>query len=294
MTADRDESTTTEPQPRARLPNRFAVAVLWVALIAILWGLDTLTKLQLRAINGFGSDGNERLIAAQATSAAAALAMVPLVISCVRRFPFARLGWRVVPVHVAGSFLFALGHYVLMVLLRAVVYPVVGLGYSLRQDHAANLLIEYQKDIKIYLGFVLIVAVTELVRRQTRPDSGSNAPAVSSATVRQQKLAVPTSTGERLVPVIDIDYLEAAGNYVRVYVDGRRYLLRSTLKALIDQLPDDEFVRAHRRYLVNIARIRELQTTGPRPALILNNDSEIPVSKGYRQQVRQAVARSYG
>lgn len=57
----------------------------------------------------------------------------------------------------------------------------------------------------------------------------------------------------------EIDWVEAAGNYVRLHVRGAAHLLRQSMKNMEARLDSDVFVRIHRSAIVNADRIRELQ-----------------------------------
>ncbi len=57
------------------------------------------------------------------------------------------------------------------------------------------------------------------------------------------------------VPIADIDWIDASGNYARVHAAGRAHLLRETLKSLETRLDPERFVRVHRSAIVNIERI---------------------------------------
>lgn len=57
------------------------------------------------------------------------------------------------------------------------------------------------------------------------------------------------------VPVADIDWIDASGNYARLHAGGRAHLLRETLKSLEARLDAECFVRVHRSAIVNIERI---------------------------------------
>ena len=57
----------------------------------------------------------------------------------------------------------------------------------------------------------------------------------------------------------EIDWMEAAGNYVRLHVGKKSHLIRETMKGLEDRLDPDTFVRIHRSRIVNLDRVRELQ-----------------------------------
>ena len=65
-----------------------------------------------------------------------------------------------------------------------------------------------------------------------------------------------------LVPVDDIDWFEAADNYVRVHARGRPWLIRHTIKGLAARLDPKRFARIHRGGIVNLARVSQLTATG--------------------------------
>lgn len=57
----------------------------------------------------------------------------------------------------------------------------------------------------------------------------------------------------------EIEWVEAAGNYVRLHVRGTAHVLRQSMKNMENRLDPDVFVRIHRSAIVNVDRIRELQ-----------------------------------
>ena len=57
----------------------------------------------------------------------------------------------------------------------------------------------------------------------------------------------------------EIDWVEAAGNYVRLHVGGETHVLRQSMKNMETRLDEGQFVRIHRSAIVNVERIRELQ-----------------------------------
>ena len=98
--------------------------------------------------------------------------------------------------------------------------------------------------------------------------------------------------GERIVVVktADIDYVESAGNYVKLHIGRRNHLVRDTMKSLEERLPVDRFVRIHRTVIVNIDRIKEL-----RPhfhgdfIIILHDTTRLPLSRRYRARLESAL-----
>ena len=146
--------------------RRVGEAAFFVALIALLWSVDTWTKFSQLRFHGAEPDAF-RLIAEQVTSAVVVLALVPGVAWWLTRFPLRRE-------HIAsalaglviGSVLFAVLHYFLMVGLRIVIYPLAGKTYVFSDFWFRNLVIEFQKDLKIYLGLVAIIAGYRYYRDQ--------------------------------------------------------------------------------------------------------------------------------
>lgn len=85
----------------------------------------------------------------------------------------------------------------------------------------------------------------------------------------------------------DIDWVEAAGNYLKLHVGQQTHLFRSKISDLEAKLDSRRFVRIHRSVIVNIDRIKELQPwyTGEY-AVVLRDGKELTLSRGYRNRLR--------
>lgn len=81
----------------------------------------------------------------------------------------------------------------------------------------------------------------------------------------------------------DILYIEAVGDYMKIHLADRYLLQRSTLKALEEELPADEFIRVHKSYIVPVKKIIAIR----KDTLYLSKDLTIPVSQSYREQLIQ-------
>jgi two-component system LytT family response regulator len=92
-------------------------------------------------------------------------------------------------------------------------------------------------------GRRLLALVADL-RRERRP---------------QQRIVVKAAGRVFFLRPAEIDWMEAAGNYVRLHVGKKSHLVRETMKGLEDRLDPDTFVRIHRSRIVNLDRVRELQ-----------------------------------
>jgi two-component system LytT family response regulator len=80
----------------------------------------------------------------------------------------------------------------------------------------------------------------------------------------------------------DVDWCEAAGNYVNLHVGAESYRLRLTLGGLADRLESRQFVRIHKSTVVNLDRIREVQPWfGGDHIAILHDGRKLRVSRTY-------------
>ncbi len=259
--------------------RRLGEAVFFVALVAVLWTVDTLTKFSQLRFLGYTPD-SFRLITEQVTSAVVVLLLVPGVAWWLTRFPLQRDRLLAAGAgHLLGSVVFAVAHYFLMIGLRYVVFLLAGERYVFSDYWLRNLIIEYQKDIKIYVAIVGIIAAYRYVRA-----ARAKAPA---ATVTTDRMVVQTGKGETIIRREDIEHLEAARNYVTVSTGERDFLVRNTLAKLEEQLAPGHIVRTHRSYLVNIDKIREIRTTDTGGYEIhLASGKTVPLSRGYRDKFR--------
>jgi len=255
----------------------------WILTIAIMWTLDTLTKMQVRERTGFGKN-DFGLIVEQATSAGGVLVMVIFVAWWLNHFPIRRsrpastlLG------HLLGSVIFSLGHYTLLIGLRKIVYFLNDLQYGSPVSLLSNLVFEYQKDVKIYVGIVAIIAIYRNYlggenRLQLRPES-------------TRKIMVQTGSGESIVDFDQIEYLESARNYIVVHSGDREFLVRDTMTGLLDKLAAGRFARSHRSFAVNLDKIVEIVTAESGHTVRLENAAEVPLSRNYRDEFKSLLLR---
>ncbi|MEE2023703.1 MULTISPECIES: LytR/AlgR family response regulator transcription factor [Alkalimonas] len=91
------------------------------------------------------------------------------------------------------------------------------------------------------------------------------------------------------VMVIDIDWVDAAGDYMCIHTrDGQTHILRKTMKELEQELDPRLFVRVHRSAIVNVNTIVKLQMLpNGEHQLMLSNDQTVKVSRSYKDRVKQ-------
>jgi two-component system, LytTR family, response regulator len=84
----------------------------------------------------------------------------------------------------------------------------------------------------------------------------------------------------------DVDWFEAASNYVELHVHGREYLLRVTLCELEEKLDPSQFTRIHRSTIVNVDRIVEIRPTWRGDFLVvLTGGTTLRLSRFYRERL---------
>jgi two-component system LytT family response regulator len=109
------------------------------------------------------------------------------------------------------------------------------------------------------------------------------------------RIMIKTSGRLVFLNVSDIDWIEAAANYVRLHVDGTSYLMREGIGRLASRLDPDRFARIHRCTIVNVGRIRELQPCDSGEYIaVLSNGKELSCSRGYRSQIQRLMGKSGG
>lgn len=99
-----------------------------------------------------------------------------------------------------------------------------------------------------------------------------------------ERFAIKNGETVFFIKANEVDAIEAQGNYVRLSLGNSSHLLRETLNNLEAQLDPRVFVRIHRRTIVNINRIKELQTWARGEyRVVLNTGAHYSLSRGYRQ-----------
>jgi two-component system LytT family response regulator len=87
--------------------------------------------------------------------------------------------------------------------------------------------------------------------------------------------------------VDELDWVEAAGNYVRLHAGREEYLYRETMSRLEASLDPEKFARIHRSVIVNVERVKELHPLFRGDyTVILHDGRKLTLSKAYRDRLR--------
>ncbi|HEY2036255.1 MAG TPA: LytTR family DNA-binding domain-containing protein [Steroidobacteraceae bacterium] len=228
--------------------------------------------------------------------------LVPAIGWWLEQFPVVDGGWlRSLPAHLVATLPFSLLHVGGMVVLRDLVYRLMGTHYDFG-PWWPNWLYEYRKDfVSYWLLLVCIVAFRvyglwtdsrEAATAQQRELAAADTAASESTAgaVPLERLVVRKLNREYIIAVADVDRVEADGNYVNVYAQGTPYPRRESLAALEKKLDGRRFVRVHRGHLVNLDRIREIQPWDHGDYRIMLQDGTcVNLSRRYRDRLQHLL-----
>jgi two-component system LytT family response regulator len=126
------------------------------------------------------------------------------------------------------------------------------------------------------LGRRLLALVKDLRRDQPRSD----------------RLVVKSGGRLFFLRADEIDWVEAAGNDVRLHVGAASHLLRETMTAIEGRLDPEKFFRIHRSRIVNMERIQELQPwLNGEYAVLLRTGTRLTLSRGCREKLQDRLGR---
>ena len=100
----------------------------------------------------------------------------------------------------------------------------------------------------------------------------------------ENRLIIKSGGRVVFIQIDEIDWIEAAANYVRLHVAGKNaYLFRESIGRMADKLDPSQFIRIHRSFIVNVSKIKELQPCNNGEFMVsLRNGKELPCSRFYR------------
>ena len=81
----------------------------------------------------------------------------------------------------------------------------------------------------------------------------------SNTTDRLTRIAVKDRQEIHVIPVQDIDFIEADGDYVKLHTPKKAFLKEKTMKYFEENLPAGQFIRIHRSYIVNVNEVAKIE-----------------------------------
>ena len=172
-------------------------------------------------------------------------------------------------------------------MLKSLAHPPKVIFTTAYRDYAVE---AFEMDVIDYL--VKPISLERLIRSINRyhdrisrkPDSQTSDPEKSnkSITIYSDKKNYRVNTSSIL-------YVEGLKDYAMVHTDNGRLITRQTLKNLEDILPDEEFIRVHRSFIVPYQRLDSWTTYS-----VSIKDIEIPVGRTYRKTIMDLLENIQG
>lgn len=131
----------------------------------------------------------------------------------------------------------------------------------------------------------LLGAIDEIARKVGENRHPPSAPQPEESGAR---IAIKERDTTVLIDTDDIDWVDAAGDYMCVHVNNEAHIIRSTLKALMSKLDDAKFKRIHRSTIVNLERIMKVTSLQKGEYILdLDCDVQLKVSRNFRHAIKE-------
>jgi two-component system, LytTR family, response regulator len=136
----------------------------------------------------------------------------------------------------------------------------------------------------------LFAAIREILDAQRQIQAAvSRLPGSAAGTTRPkylQRLVAKSDGRVFFVRAGDVDYIESAGNYIKLHVGPVTHLIRGTLGEIAARLDPAQFARIHRSNVVNLDKVREIQPWFSGDAVvILHTGQKLRLSRFYRESI---------
>ncbi len=99
-------------------------------------------------------------------------------------------------------------------------------------------------------------------------------------------LLLKSGTETHLVKTSSIDFIESDGNYIKYHVDGKVIMVRGTLGEVISELPEKQFVRCHKSYVVRLSAIEKVSYNS-----VDVKGIPVPVGRVYKSELNTLLHR---
>ncbi len=128
----------------------------------------------------------------------------------------------------------------------------------------------------------------KLLRAVNHINSDGSGMAEDNSMLGNGKLAVSDSGTTNLIPYEDIEWIDAAGDYMCVHANGMTHIIRSTMKNLEEKLSMPFFKRIHRSTMVNFNKVTKIEKLAKGEALLYTEEgTSLKVSRNYRACLEQ-------
>lgn len=104
------------------------------------------------------------------------------------------------------------------------------------------------------------------------------------------RFIVKSSQTFTFVPVDEVNYIEAEGNYIKIKTQNGSHLVRDTITRTCARLNPADFVRVHRSLIVNVNKIKQMQTHfNGEYIIVLKDNTKLRTGRNYKEAVEKIL-----
>ena len=142
---------------------------------------------------------------------------------------------------------------------------------------------------------ISIVAVSRaaMSARRHQPPPADRQMASESDSNFVEMLQVDSADGRRMLRAADVEWMEAAGNYLKLHTGGTSHLYRQSLATMQRTLDERRFLRVHRSAIINLEHVTSVF---PKPSgdaeIVMRSGSRVPLSRRYAREFHERTGRT--
>jgi hypothetical protein len=143
----------------------------------------------------------------------------------------------------------------------------------------------------IVLSFRMLLNKQQIIELINEEETDETIPPAETETLEKlERIVVKTGQKLDVITIPEIVYFQAEGDYVRIFTDMGKFLKEDTIKFYQARLPETEFVRVHRSYLVNVSKILRIELYGKQNHLLsLSNGDKLKISASGYKRLREVL-----
>jgi len=192
--------------------------------------------------------------------------------------------------YILMSIAYSLVHTAGMVAIKELVYTLLSRNYDFG-DFWFELFYEYRKDLWGFIFIIVMIKCYDFIVSRLQGEANPIADGEDKEVpANLDRLLVKKLGKEFIIRVDDIEWLEAAGNYVNLHINERIYPMRATLTALNKQLSNRGFCRIHRSFAINLNEIESITPLSSGDSEVrLNSGKVLNLSRRYKEEFKNLL-----
>ena len=129
-----------------------------------------------------------------------------------------------------------------------------------------------------------------IIQKQTLPQTQALLETAAQAIAQSNRIVVKDGGKIKIIPIAQIQYLEAADDYVKIHTTEGSFLKKKTMQFFEDSLQQQQYIRIHRSYIVNAQLITRIDPYEKESHLaLLSNGIRLPVSKAGYTKLKEVL-----